>query len=74
MKELENTSAKRKWWRFRNSKKTDNISEQSSHQQQVISKPKEFTNKIKKCTNCNAELSNEMIKCGTCGSNHYIWE
>ena len=35
---------------------------------------RDYSTKIKRCLNCNAELTGDQMKCPDCGSNHYIWE
>jgi hypothetical protein len=38
------------------------------------SQTKDYTNKIKKCLNCNMEIPDDKLRCPNCGSNHFIWE
>lgn len=66
---------KKRWWKFWKSKEAQPIEEDNSYNITNISnQKKDYSNKIKKCINCDAELSASQLKCPSCGSNRYIWE
>jgi len=47
---------------------------QTTEEAEHTTQSKDYSQKIKKCLNCNTELATDQIRCPDCGSDHYIWE
>ena len=70
------TQSSRKWWAFWKKRPTqdDYESSNSNNIENRLKKPKDYSNKVKKCLNCNAVLSSGRLRCPDCGSDHLFWQ